>query len=72
MFEYPVHGPGNHFCLLAGGSVRSEIYANGVLRGLLGVAGLLGDNNNTTVRSGLHTNSLLWEVRYLSLSSSHR
>lgn len=46
------------FCLLAGGSVRAPADADQVLRGLLRVARLLGDDNDTAVLSSLHTDSL--------------
>jgi hypothetical protein len=50
------------FCLLAGGSVRAPADADHVLCGLLRVARLLGDDNNTTVLSGLHTDRLLIKI----------
>lgn len=46
------------FCLLAGGSVRAPADADQVLRGLLRVARLLGDDDDTAVLSSLHTDSL--------------
>ena len=45
-------------CLLASGALGAVVNGDGVLAGLLGVAGLLGDHINTTVLGGLDTNGL--------------
>lgn len=45
-------------CLLASGALGAVVDSNGVLTGLLGVAGLLGDHVNTTVLGSLDTNGL--------------
>jgi hypothetical protein len=41
--------------ILSGGGVRTVGHGDLVLAGLLGVAGLLGDDGDTTVLSGLDT-----------------
>lgn len=50
-------------CLLAGGGLGAVVDGDLGLAGLLGVAGLLGDHINTTVLSGLDTDSLRRWIR---------
>lgn len=50
--------PGGSWHVLAGAGARTVGHGDQVLGGLLGVAGLLGEDGNTTVLSGLHTDGL--------------